>query len=80
MLVGLWWIAVRERELEILLDELLDVWTAQVLGLLHLDNLEDLNVRNQYQSRLYAVLVDEMLTWIVLNRARCLDAISWYMA
>lgn len=34
--------AVRKRELEVLGEELLDVWAADVLGLLDLDNLEDL--------------------------------------
>lgn len=33
---------VRERELEVLGEELLDVWAADVLGLLNLNNLEDL--------------------------------------
>lgn len=36
--------AVRKGELEILGEELLDVWAADVLGLLDLDNLEDLFV------------------------------------
>lgn len=34
--------AVREGELEVLGEELLDVWAADVLGLLNLDDLEDL--------------------------------------
>lgn len=34
---------VRQRELEVLGEELLDVWAANVVGLLDLDDLEDLN-------------------------------------
>ena len=32
-----------KRELEVLDEELLDVWAADVSGLLNFDNLEDLN-------------------------------------
>jgi hypothetical protein len=35
---------VRERELEVLGKELLDVWALDVLGLLEFDDLEDLFV------------------------------------
>lgn len=31
-----------QRELEVLGEQLFDVWTADVVGLLHFDNLEDL--------------------------------------
>ncbi|NWN33528.1 hypothetical protein GY663_30590, partial [Klebsiella michiganensis] len=34
--------AVGQRELEVLGEELLDVWSADVVGLLYLDDLEDL--------------------------------------
>lgn len=43
MLVRLRWAACRERELEILGDELADVGAANVGILLDLDDLEDLN-------------------------------------
>jgi hypothetical protein len=33
---------VRKREFEVLGEELLDVWALDVVGLLELDNLEDL--------------------------------------
>jgi hypothetical protein len=33
---------VRKRELEVLGEELLDVWALNVIGLLELDDLEDL--------------------------------------
>jgi hypothetical protein len=33
---------VRKRELEVLGEELLDVWAFNVIGLLELDNFEDL--------------------------------------
>jgi hypothetical protein len=33
---------VRKRELEVLAEELLDVWAADVIGLLNLNDLEDL--------------------------------------
>jgi hypothetical protein len=33
---------VGQRELEVLGEELLDVWSAEVVGLLDLNNLEDL--------------------------------------
>lgn len=35
--------AVGQRELEVLGEELLDVWSAEVIGLLNLNNLEDLS-------------------------------------
>jgi hypothetical protein len=33
---------MRKRELEVFGEELLDVWALNVIGLLELDNLEDL--------------------------------------
>lgn len=36
-----------ERELEVLDEELLDVWAANIVGLLDLDNLEDLQSVNE---------------------------------
>lgn len=44
LLAGLLVDAVRQRELEALDEELLDVWSANVCGLLNLNNLEDLIV------------------------------------
>ena len=35
-----------QRELEVLDEELLDVWAADIVGLLNLDNLEDLGSVN----------------------------------
>ena len=42
LLGGLLGDTVGERELEVLCEELLDVWAADVIGLLNLDDLEDL--------------------------------------
>ena len=35
--------AVGQRELEVLGEELLDVWSAEIIGLLDLNDLEDLS-------------------------------------
>lgn len=35
--------AVRKREFQVLGEELLDVWAADVIGLLNFDDLEDVN-------------------------------------
>lgn len=42
MLVRLRGVAVRQRELEVLGEQLLDVGTADIVGLLNFDDLEDL--------------------------------------
>lgn len=42
LLAALVWSTVRQREAEVLGGELLDVWAADVIGLLDLDDLEDL--------------------------------------
>lgn len=42
VLVGLRWVAVREREFEVLGEELADVWAADVVELLNFNDLEDL--------------------------------------
>jgi hypothetical protein len=64
---------VRQRELEALGDELLDVRPPQVLGLLELDQLEDLSSlarpSNPRRKR----------TWIDLKRARWRAAMSAYI-
>lgn len=45
--------AVRQRELQVLGDKLLDVWTADIGGLLELDDLEDLFVLKSFVSLLW---------------------------
>lgn len=55
-----------EGELEALGEELLDVWAANVIGLLNLDNLEDLYCC-QYMWHKFGIAVH---TWISLKRDR----------
>lgn len=65
---------MREGELEVLGEELLDVGALDVVGLLELNNLKNLGVllaRNVGKSGSW----DH--TWIDLKRERCLAAISW---
>lgn len=66
---------MRKREAEALLDELLDVWSAEVADLLDLDNLEDLE--RVSENMLAAFLLPAILTWMVLKRARWREAMSW---
>lgn len=58
---------MRKRELEVLGEELLDVWAADVIGLFNLDDLEDLH------GVLVSVRSPESalrLTWMFLKRER----------
>ena len=68
---------VWEREMEAWGKQLLDVRTADVLGLLDLNNSKDLKTSIRCQSVLSHRNVIER-TWIERKRARCLAAISWY--
>lgn len=67
---------MRQREPELGLQELLDVWSANIGSLLDFDDFEDL------VSSIRAALVSLVRsnTWIDRKRARCLAAISWYKA
>ena len=67
--------AVGKRELEVLGEELLDVWAADVLGLLDLDNLEDLDFDKVVSTTRVARWkqaenVEEKLTCTLLKRER----------
>ncbi len=66
-------------ELQVLGDELLDVWAFDEVGLLEFDDFEDLAETSL--ARLHP-LVERWfaLTWTDLNLARCLAAMSWYNA
>lgn len=83
--------AVRQRELQVLGDELLDVRTADIGSLLEFDNLEDLVVakngcqligagRGARKMERQVWVVGRVywggLTWIDRNLALCLAAIS----
>lgn len=84
--------AVRQRELQVLGDELLDVRAADIGSLLELDDLEDLIVGKNGRQLVRAGRGEEEnkgagiglvrgayggLTWIDRNLALCLAAISW---
>lgn len=43
LLAVLWWIAMWQRELEVLCEKLLDVWTADVVDLFNFNHLKDVN-------------------------------------
>ena len=69
---------MRERELETRLEQLPDVGAADVIGLLDLDNAENLRPQCKYSLMLTGfILVRERLTWIDRKRARWRAAISW---
>lgn len=68
-----------EREREVLGDELLDVGALDVLGLLELDDTEDLSLV-LVTSDLSRQAGGGVRTWIDLNRARWRAAISAYSA
>lgn len=69
--------AVGKRELELGDEELLDVRAANVLGLLDLDNAEDLHEGKTLQIFARYTLSTQERTWIDRKRARCLAAMSW---
>jgi hypothetical protein len=56
---------VGQRELEALDKELLDVWATDVVGLLELNNLEDLRLLGVSSSG-----IDTVRTWTDLKRDR----------
>lgn len=68
--------AVGQRELEVLGEELLDVWAADVCGLLDLNDLEDLGGI----SLRYEIAGSVERTWTDLKRDRWRAAMSWYRA
>jgi hypothetical protein len=57
---------VGQRELEALDKELLDVWAADVVGLLDLNNLEDLRLLVSDRSKMSRLV----RTWTSLKRER----------
>lgn len=67
---------MRQRESQVLGEELLDVWAADVVSLLDLDDLEDLHVLSAPAVQWLRII----LTWIDLNRDLWRAAMSWYMA
>jgi hypothetical protein len=69
LLATLVWGTVRQREGEVLGGELLDVWSAEVVSLLNLDNLEDLCCVS-FCVRQFPVREPAGRTWMVLKRAR----------
>lgn len=66
---------MRQRELEVLGENLLDVGAADGLGLLNLDDLEDL--QKVVSAAQLSPVRTGILTWMDLKRARCLAAMSW---
>ena len=68
---------VWEREMEAWGKQLLNVRTADVLGLLDLNNSKDLKTSTRCQSVLSHRNVIVERTWIDRKRARCLAAMSW---
>lgn len=67
LLAVLGWCAVRKRKLEVLGEELLDVWAADVVGLLNLDDLEDLQGVLGFIRSVSGI---GRLTWMFLKRER----------
>ncbi len=63
---------VGKGKLETLGEELLDVWSLDIVGLRELDNLQDLPGNISKRSHVQGVVH----TWIDRNRERCLAAIS----
>lgn len=74
LLAGLWCCTVGQREFEVLGGELLDVWAAKVVGLLNLNDLEDL-CEVSICARVCRLRLER--TWMVLKRARWREAMSW---
>lgn len=65
---------MRQRELEVLGHELLDVWPPQVLRLLELDQAQDLQPLATPHKQ-----TEGARTWIDLKRARWRAAMSAYI-
>lgn len=70
---------MRERELEVLREELLNVRTADFIGLLDFHNFQDLDMAESVSGRITQGPQAE-LTWMELKRALWRAAISWYRA
>jgi len=68
---------VWQREAEILLQYLFDIWSANVGSLLDFNDLENLQIAISLALMQH---VREELTWIDRKRARCRAAKSWYKA
>ena len=68
---------VGERETETWGQQLLDVWTADILALRDLNNPEDLKTSTHRQSAFSHRDRAVERTWIERKRARCLAAMSW---
>lgn len=66
---------VGKREPELGNEELLDVWAADILRLLNLDDTEDLS--KKYQHTPTCLEIPLKRTWIDRKRARWRAAISW---
>jgi len=60
LLAGLLVDAVGQRELEVLDEELLDVWAADVIGLLNLNDLENLDVSETRSMASSHILVESI--------------------
>jgi len=69
--------AVGKGELEVLGEELLDVGAADVLGLLDLDDLDDLQGSVSKDGRQHRARMMPGRTWIDRKRARWRAAMSW---
>jgi hypothetical protein len=70
--------AVGKGELEVLGEELLDVGAADVLGLLDLDDLDDLQgIVSHDETRQHEASMGWRRTWIERKRARWRAAMSW---
>lgn len=67
---------VRKGEFEVLGQELLHVWSLNIIGLLELNNLQDLFLLSASN---FSMPIGKH-TWIDRKRDRCLAAISWYIA
>lgn len=68
---------MRKRELEVLGEELLDVWATDVVSLLDLNDLEDLHLS---LASFRVSSTQKSLTWIDRKRDLWRAAMSWYMA
>lgn len=67
--------AMRKGEFEVLGKELLDVWSPNICGFLNFDDLE--NLRTALLAESFSRGGLRSPTWIDLNRALCLAAMSW---
>lgn len=69
-------LAVRQREGQVLAEELLDVGALDIIGLLELDDTEDLHVGLVKSRGLVGRAVGSR-TWMERKRARWRAAMSW---